>query len=127
MKIIIGKKRFFSCLLTLSAVWFLFTPHFCEGRQQMEVLKYYFGIDTTPRQQWYPHVVYNPVENDFMGVWRTDGVLRVDCEPDDTYECINSFAEITGRRISSEGELLGDLLQWSPPELGFKMIPRISL
>jgi hypothetical protein len=61
-----------------------------------------------------------------MGVWRTDGVLRIDCEPGDDHECINSFAGITGRRISPDGELLGDVLQWSPPELGFKMIPRLA-
>lgn len=123
---LIEKKRFFFFLLTLPSVWLFFTPYCCEGRLQMEVLKYYFGIDTTPRQQWYPHVVYNPVENEFMGVWRTDGVLRIDCEPADEYECVNSFVEITGRRISSDGELVSDLLQWSPPELGFKMIPRLA-
>lgn len=104
----------------------LAVPAFSSGQERMEVLNYYFGIDTTPRQQWYPHVVYNPIDNEFMGVWRTDGVLRTDCAPGDDYECINSFAAITGRRISPDGELLGDLYQWSPPELGFKMIPRLG-
>ena len=101
-------------------------PDVSSGQEGMEVLKPYFGIDTTPRQQWYPHVVHNPIDNEFMGVWRTDGVLRIDCEPGDNYECINNFAGITGRRISPDGELLGALLQWSPPELGFKMIPRMA-
>jgi len=120
------KKEIFRCVVFCLTLLLLIAPDVCLGEEGMEILNYYFGVDTGPRQQWYPHVEYNPIENEFMGVWRTDGVLRIDCDPDDQYECINSFAEINGRRISSEGELLGDLFQWSPAELGFKMIPRIS-
>jgi hypothetical protein len=101
-------------------------PGICVGQEGMEVLNYYFDIDVTPRQQWYPHFVYNPIENEFMGAWRTDGRLRNDCSPDDAYDCKNSFATINGRRVSPEGELLGELMEWSPPELGKKHVPRLA-
>jgi len=122
----VKKRKIYWYIAFCFTLLFFMVPDVGAGWEEMEVLKDNFDIDTTPRQQWYPHVVYNPIENEFMGVWRTDGVLRIDCDPDDQYECINNFAEINGRRISPEGELLGDLLQWSPAELGFKMIPRID-
>jgi hypothetical protein len=116
----------FGCGVVCLTLLLIAIPDLSRGQEGMEVLNYYFGIDTTPRQQWYPHVVHNPIDNEFMGVWRTDGVLRIDCEPGDNHECINSFAGITGRRISPDGELLGALRQFHPPELGFKMIPRLA-
>ena len=101
-------------------------PEVSAGWEDYEVMKYNFDIDATPRHQWYPHVVYNPVDNEFMGAWRTEGILRDDCDPGDEYECSNNFYAINGRRISPDGELLGDLIYFSPLELGFKMMARLA-
>ncbi len=95
------KKREFFCYgaLCVSLLLLMGADVSGAGWEDMEVLKDNFGVDTSPRQQWYPDGEYNPIENKFMVTFRTDGVLRIDCDPGDQYECINSFAEINGRRI----------------------------
>jgi len=92
----------------------------------MEIIVQDFAIENTPRHQWHPYVEYNSIDNEFIGVWRTSGKLRDDCEPGDEYECTTSFHTINGRRISPDGELLGDSFQLSPPEPGWKQVPRLA-
>jgi len=73
------------CLILL----LLMAPEVRAGWEDMEVLNYYFEIDTTPRHQWYPWFKYNPIDNEFMGFWRTDGILRDDCEEGDDYVSVS--------------------------------------
>ncbi|MEE8381606.1 MAG: hypothetical protein V3R78_07010, partial [Thermodesulfobacteriota bacterium] len=89
-------------------------------------MKYNFDISTGPRYESNVEVEYNPIENEFIGLWATNGPLRDDCGPGDMYECTNSFKSIDGRRISPDGEILGDPIQLSPPELGEKHGPRFA-
>jgi len=78
------------------------------GWDNMEVLEYNFDISATQRYEWYPYTDYNSMENEFMVVWRTSGMLRIDCGSGDDYECKNSFQSIHGQRVSPEGVLLGE-------------------
>ena len=115
------KKRkifqFFSCCFVLLL---LMAADAGAGWETMGVLKYYFDIDTTPRHVGGVDVMYNSEENEFMAVWTSSGILSDDCDPDDDYECTNSFKSLDARRISPDGERLGDAIQLSPPEVGSK-------
>jgi formylglycine-generating enzyme required for sulfatase activity len=86
------------------------------GWEDMEVLNYYFGIDTTPRHQSRAEPEYNPNNNEFIGFWSTQGILRDDCEEDDDDECNNNFESVDGRRISPDGESIGNLIQLFPSD-----------
>jgi len=91
------------------------------GWEDMEVLKYDFEIATSPpRNQWYPEVEYNSIDNEFMVLWRSDGPIREDCDPGDEYECTGNFHSIDGQRVSTDGELLGDPIQLISPNEGYK-------
>jgi hypothetical protein len=120
------KKKVFRYAAFCFTLLFLMVPDVSAEWGDMEVLEYSFDIGATPRSQWYPHLDINPIDNEFMVVWRTSGILRDDCDPGDEYECSNSFQTLDGQRVSPYGALLGDSLQWSPAELGLKMIPRIA-
>jgi hypothetical protein len=104
----------------------LLAPPLRAGWKNMKVLKYSFDISATPRYEWYPYTEYNSIENEFMTVWRTSGMLRLDCDPGDDDECTNSFQSIHGQRVSPDGVLLGPALEWSPPEVGHKQVPRLA-
>jgi hypothetical protein len=120
------KKEVFKCAAFCFTVFFLMVPDVCVGDDGMEILNSYFEIDTGPRHQWYPKLAdNNPINNEFMAVWRTSGKLRDDCEPGDMYECTNSFKTINARRISPDGDLLADPIELSPPEVGDKSGPGV--
>jgi len=78
-------------------------PNICVG---WEITNYYFPLDDSPRNQYYPWVTYNPIDNEFMGAWRTSGRLKDTCDPGDEYDCTHSFHTIDGRRASPDGDLL---------------------
>ncbi|MCK5187233.1 MAG: carboxypeptidase regulatory-like domain-containing protein, partial [Deltaproteobacteria bacterium] len=94
----------------------LIVPEVSAGWEDMEVLNYYFGIDTTPRHQSRQEPEYNPINNEFMGFWSTKGILREDCAEGDDDECNNNFESIDGRRISPDGEILGEIQLFSPDD-----------
>ena len=120
------KKKIFKYAALCFTLLFLMVPDICVGDDGMEILNYYFEIDTGPRHQWYPKLAENnPINNEFMSIWRTSGKLRDDCEPGDMYECTNSFKSINARRISPDGELLADPIELIPPEVGSKSHPGI--
>jgi hypothetical protein len=96
------------------------------GVQQMQILNHNFDVDAGPRSQWYPWVDYNAIDNEFMVTLRSSGRQRVDCEPGDEYECENSFHIIHGQRVSPDGVLMGNSLQWSEPAIGWAQVPRID-
>jgi len=121
------KKKIFKYAGICFALLLLMAPDICLGWDDgMEVLNYYFDIDTTPRHQWGPKLDYNPIDNEFMLVWRSGGPLRDDCEEGDDEECTGDFKTVNGQRVSPDGELLGDLIQWSPPEPLMKGYARIA-
>jgi hypothetical protein len=75
-------------------------------------------ISTTPRHEWYPSISYNPIDKEFLVLWRTSGrLVESDTE---------SYHSIDGQKVSPQGELLGDQIQISPPELGFKTLPKAA-
>jgi len=98
----------------------LVVPSVNAGWEDMEVLKYDFVIDSNePRHQWYPWIAYNSVDDEFMLLWHTSGPLRNDCDPGDDYECTGAFHSTDGRRVSTDGGLLGELIQLAGPDEGY--------
>ena len=88
---------------------------------QMEVIKQDFVIESNePRDQWYPWVEYNSGDNEFMLLWRTSGPLRENCDPGDEDECTGNFQSMEARRVSTDGNLLGSLIQLFLPEKKYK-------
>ncbi|MBW1823511.1 MAG: hypothetical protein JRI87_02955, partial [Deltaproteobacteria bacterium] len=70
------------------------------------------------------------VDDEFAVVWRSAGKLRDDCEDPEGYECTNIFHSIDARRVSPDGEILGEITI-SPAEgprenVAWKSSPRIS-
>ncbi len=94
----------------------LMAPNLCSG-SDMEVLAPNLALSTIPRHEGNADMAYNPVHNEFMVVFRTTGPLSDDCDPGDDYECTNDFNSLDGLRISPDGEIVGDPLQLSPPEV----------
>lgn len=86
--------------------------------QTMEVLKSDIDVGTSIRHEWFPFVEYNPVDNDFLAVWHTGGKR--------TSEDTISHDSIDGQRLSSAGELLGEPFVLSPPEPGWKTLPKLA-
>jgi hypothetical protein len=87
------------------------------GWEDMEVLKYYFEIDSTPRHQSRAEPDYNALDNEFIGFWSTQGMLRDDCEEGDDYDCTHNFKSVDGRRISADGEIVGEIQLFAPDEV----------
>jgi len=103
------------------AVLLLVIPEVNAAWENMEVLRYDFEIESdNPREQWYPWVEYNSMDNEFMTVWHAAGPLREDCASGDDSECTTKLHSVNGRRVSIDGVLLGDTIQLSPPEAGYK-------
>ncbi len=115
-----SKKEFTWFVALFSAVLFLATPDFCtESRaDNMEILEPDIAIGATIRHEWFPFVEYNPIDNNFMAVWHTGGKL----EEDDTI----SHDGIDGQIVSPEGALTGDPFVLSPPEPGWKTLPKLA-
>lgn len=111
----------YAALIPLLVV--LIAPGISTG-SEMEILKYSFDISVTPRQEWYPSISYNSVDDEFMLLWHTSGKLRNDCDPGDDFECNTDFHTIHGQRVSPRGQLLGKPFQLSPPEEGWKTLPK---
>lgn len=107
----------------LCGLLFILFPSIASG-VSMEILKESFDISATPRQEWYPSISYNSEDDEFMLLWHTSGKLRNDCVPGDEYECTTDFHTVDGQRVSTDGELLGEPFQLSPPELGWKTLPK---
>jgi hypothetical protein len=112
------KKKILGYAAFCFAVFFLMLPDIFAGQEDWEVLNYYFGVDTTPRHQRRAEPVYNPVDNEFVALWHTEGILRDDCDPSDEYECTHEYHSIDGRRISPDGEIVGEIQLFSPVEDG---------
>ena len=117
------KGVFFQCAVLLPLLAAVIAPNISSGAP-MEILEYSFDISATPRQEWYPSISYNPTDNEFMFLWHASGKLRNDCDPGDDYDCTTDFHTIHGQRVSTDGELLGDPFRLSPPELGWKTLPK---
>ena len=76
-------KKNFRFTVICFTLLLLVVSYVSAGWEDMEVLNYYFDIGATPRSEWYPYTEYNPIDNEFMVVWRTSGILRADCDPGD--------------------------------------------
>jgi len=112
----------FCCMLLL-----LMVHEVGAGWEEMEVLKYDFEISSNPlRNQWYPWLEYNSIDDEFMLLWHASGPLRDDCDLGDEYECTADLQTIEGRRVSTDGELLGELFLLTPPDEGNKNAPRFA-
>ncbi|MBW1853360.1 MAG: hypothetical protein JRJ00_01560 [Deltaproteobacteria bacterium] len=122
------KKKILKCTLFCFTVVFLMVPQICSAdSRDYQVIKSIVAIDTSPRHTWKPYGTYNSVDDEFFVVWRTAGKLRNDCDPDDMYECENSFQSIDAARISPDGKVINITI--SPPEspkegVGSKSMPR---
>ena len=116
---------FVNAVLGFALLLFM-VPEVSANWEEMEIVKYRFGIDTTPRHQSRAEPEYNSINNEFMAVWSTAGVLRDDCDPGDMYECTTNFVSIDGRRISPDGELLGNPIELSPPDERIKNRPSLA-
>ena len=115
------KKEFFWCASFCFALLLFTVPNVSASWEDYEVLKYDFEIATNPpRDQWYPEVEYNSIDNEFMVLWRSNGPLKEDCEPGDEDECTGDFHSMDGQRVSTGGELLGDPIQLISPDDGYK-------
>ena len=117
------KKRAIFCYGVLCVTLLLFMGADVSGAgwEDMEVLKYDFEISTNPpRDQWYPEVEYNSIDNEFMVLWRSNGALKEDCDPGDEAECTGNFHSMDGQRVSTDGALLGGMIQLISPNEGYK-------
>ena len=101
-------------------VLFLTTSGLCieSWADDMDILTSDIAIGTTIRHEWFPCLEYNPIDNNFMVVWHTGGKL----EDDDTI----SHDGIDGQIVSPEGTLVGDPFVLSPPEPGWKTLPKLA-
>ena len=108
------------CIIFSGILLGLMMPEICSHSQavDMKVLKSNIAIGTSIRHEWFPYVEYNPVDNDFLAVWHTGGKRT----EDDTI----SHDSIDGQRVSSGGELMGDPFVLSPPEPGWKTLPKLA-
>lgn len=102
------------------ALLFLATPNLCpeSWAEDMEILTSNIAIGTTVRHEWFPFVEYNSMDNDFMVVWHTGGKLI----EEDTI----SHDGIDGQIVSPKGEPVGDPFVLSPPEPGWKTLPKLA-
>ena len=106
-----------TCILTLFCLGITGIPTECRA-DTMEILEADISIGATIRHEWFPCVEYNPIDNDFMVVWHTGGKLV----PEDTI----SHDSIDGQVVSSQGVLTGDPFELSPPEPGWKTLPKLA-
>ncbi len=120
------KKEIFSYAAFCLTLLLLMVPNVSAGWEDMEVLKYIFDIDAAPRYQQYPVVKYNSIDNEFMCLYSVTGPLRDNCDPGDEDECTTEFMSLDGRRVSPDGEILGNPIQLSPPEPMHKMAPSFA-
>ena len=114
------KKTFLWCAACIFTVVCLVIPDICKEcrADNMEILAPDIAIGATLRHEWFPFVEYNPINNDFMVVWHTGGKLN----EEDTI----SYDSIDGQIVSSEGALKGDPFVLSPPEPGWKTLPKLA-
>jgi hypothetical protein len=110
------KKEILRCAVLCCMLLVLTVPDVSAGWEEMEVLKFNFEVSASPRHEWGTSIEHNPIDGEFITLWRTGGQLRDDCEPGDDSECTGNFSSIDGRRISPDGELLGNPMQLSPPD-----------
>lgn len=119
-EVIMRKREFAWYAVLFFIVLFLATPHrgdVCRA-EDMEILTPNIAIGTTIRHEWYPFVEYNSIDNEFMVVWHTGGKL--------IEEDAISYEGIDGQRVSPGGALIGDPFVLSPPEPGWKTLPKLA-
>ena len=76
------------------------------------------SISTTPLQEWMPSVTYNPVDNEFLLLWHATGVRDPGGE---------NMYSLHGRRISPDGELLGEAFMPLPTiDTARRILPRAA-
>jgi len=115
------KKGILRCASFCFALLLFAVPNVSASWEDYEVLKYDFEISTNPpRDQWYPWVEYNSIDDEFMVLWRTSGPLKEDCEPGDEDECTGNFQSMDGQRVSTSGTFLGGLFQLFEPDEAYK-------
>ena len=113
------KKIVLRYALCSIAFFILIGANICPaGEHGMEVIEN-IDVSLTPRQENYPSVSYNPINEEFMVLWNTSG-KRID-HPEDTI----SYHSVHGQRVSPEGELLSDVFTLSPLEApSWKTLPK---
>jgi hypothetical protein len=108
------KKGVFKCVAFCFIMLSLMLPEPCLGGSMGD-----FDVDlaicTTERHQGLPNLTYNPVDGEFMVLWRTSG--RVEEGGPNMYS-------IDGQRISPEGDLLGDPISLLAPWEGYSFWPK---
>jgi hypothetical protein len=110
------KKKIFKYVSLCFTLLLFVVTEVSASWEDYEVMKYNFDISTGPRHESNAEVIYNPIEGEFLLLWHTSGPLRNDCDPGDEYECIGNFNSADARRVSPNGELLGDPIQLSPAD-----------
>ena len=107
--------QFAVCFITL---FILIGPDISPAAEHGMKVIANIAVSVTPRQENYPSVSYNPINEEFMVMWNTSG-KRID-HPEDTI----SYHSVHGQRVSPQGELLGEAFTLSPPEPGWKTLPK---
>jgi len=123
------KKEILRHAVLCFTVFLLMISHVYSATDDYQVLKSRFAIDTTRRHAWNPSYAYNPVDDEFIVVWRSAGKLRDDCDPGDMYECASNFQSIDGARISPDAQVLN--ITVSPPggpldDVGYKCMAMVA-
>ncbi len=106
------------CLCMFIVMLLLLDLYAATTPPKMEILRSNIAIGTTKRHEWHPYAAYNPVDNNFMVVWYTGGKLN---EQD-----MISQNTVEGRIISSTGSPAEEPFLLSPPEPGWKTLPKVA-
>jgi hypothetical protein len=99
------RKELFTFVVFCLSVFLILVSGICSA-VNYEILDTGIAISTTPRHEWNPWVEYNAVDDEFLIIWNTSGILRDDCTAGDDYECTKSFQSIEATRISPDGNIL---------------------
>lgn len=100
------EKKKISLIGSLATLFFLLASHICLGGDY-EIINDNFPIATTSRHEMIPDSAYNPVNNDFMILWHTNGPFG-ECDGPNMWS-------IDGQRVSPNGERLGDTFSLEGP------------
>jgi len=91
-------------------VFFLMVPE--AYPDEMQVLATGIPIAISQRHEWHPWVAYNSVDDEFMVLWNTSGSL----DGSDSGTTAISYHSLDAQRVSTDGDLIGDKIEISPPE-----------
>lgn len=112
------KKSILQYAVCFMVLFILIVPVICSAADHGLQVITNVDVSVTPRQENYPSVSYNPINEEFMVLWNTSG-KRID-HPEDTI----SYHSVHGQRVSPKGELLDGQFTLSPPEPGWKTLPK---